>query len=130
MVKCRGGICLLWIPKESTCYHQIDFAPDKVVAASQDGRIICIDTSGRLFAAGTLTDVYITCFDTDGVGIYGGCDDGSVRVWVFESGLAREVHRYLRAHTGPVSAIKIDKISHVLITCGIDGTIRIWNTYH
>lgn len=91
--------------------------------------MLCIDSSGRLYAAISHLDITITCIASDGVCIFAGCDDGSIRVYILESGKVREIHRYMNAHISQITCIKVDVIHHILVTSGHDGMIKVWNVY-
>lgn len=106
-------------------YDQQDFSLEKLFCSYGDGSVVCLDITGRLFAAGSF-EVVLLCLDSDGYMIYGGCDDGSIRVWILEGGHVREIHRYLRAHDTKVTAICVDKQRQFLASGASDGTLKIW----
>lgn len=121
----RAVTCLAWLPQQSCnfYYGYRGFSAEKLVCGTADGKLLCLDSSGRLFAAANVGDpnVSLSALTSDGRVIYGGCTDGSIRMWVVESGGGmREIHRVpgvaavggvdsgqVCAHAGAVSALSL-----------------------
>ena len=127
----QGGVmvsCVKWFPHSiSRLFHnQGNFNSIKLICSSIDGSIACIDVTGRVFA-GARIDCGINAIETDGRVIYGGLDDGSIRIWAMDSGRLREVFRFPKAHMEAVTSIKIDYNRAILVSGASDGTIRLWN---
>ena len=115
-----------WIPNiNESYYNHTDYKKDKLICCSSDKRILCIDSLGKLFAA-MILDVTILCIDCDGLTIYGGCDDGSIRVWILDNGIVKEIYRYIDAHEHSVTAIHVNIHSNLLISGGYYGTLRLF----
>jgi WD40 repeat protein len=121
-------ICVKLFPHAiSQVFHnQGNFNSIKLICSSIDGSIACIDVTGRVFA-GARIDCGINAIETDGRVIYGGLDDGSIRIWAMDSGRLREVFRFPKAHMEAVTSIKIDYNRAILVSGASDGTIRLWN---
>jgi len=109
----------------ATGVFQRGFSPIKVVCASMDGYIQCIDIHGRLFAA-TQVNTGVRSIHCDGYTIFGGCDDGSVRVWMMEGSSIKEQLRYPGAHIY-VNAISFSKSDALLFTGGSEGNLKVWS---
>jgi WD40 repeat protein len=127
----HGGMmvsCVKWFPHAiSQVFHnQGNFNSIKLICSSIDGSIACIDVTGRVFA-GARFEYGINALETDGRAIYGGLEDGSLRVWAMESGRLREVFRLPKAHSEVISSLKIDYNRGILVSGASDGTIRLWN---
>ena len=103
------------------------FRDEKLLCGSSDGTLACVDCTGRLFAA-TKVDcaVRAICTSYDGRAAFGGCEDGSIRVWSItdHGGALREIFRYPRAHDGVCTSLAMDK--NVLVSGGDDGAVRVW----
>ena len=139
----RAISCLKWLPRtgpasgslNSSSSHSKDerssgrrgFKDEKLLCGSTDGTLACVDCTGRLFAA-TKVDCSIRtlCISQDGRAAFGGCEDGSIRVWAItdHGGALREIFRYPRAHDGVCASLAIHK--NLLVSGGDDGAIRIW----
>ena len=116
----------------------------KLIAGTADGRILCIDLEGKLFAA-VQVESSVLCLDTDGKIIAGGCADGSVRVWMMQNAKLQELCKFPKAHSGAVTAISIgtpveqaedqphrtaniraSNYSEILVSGSDDCSIRVW----
>lgn len=118
---------LCWIPQTiENYYHRQEYALEKLICTTLDRKMVCLDSYGKLFAAVSL-DVTVLCLACDGLIVYTGCDDGSLRCYIMESGCFREVYRHLEAHSTAVTAIHVDKVHQVLTSGGDDGDIRVWS---
>ncbi|XP_074296693.1 uncharacterized protein LOC141627155 [Silene latifolia] len=58
-------------------------------------------------------------------GIFSGSMDGEIRLWDLSS--RRTVSRFL-GHQGPVKGITVSTDGRILVSCGLDSTVRLWNT--
>ena len=125
-------------------YENSSFASQKLIVATNDGRLLCIDIEGKLFAA-TQLDCPVLCVDTDGKIFVGGCADGSVRVWIIKDGKLQELSKIAKAHSGAVTAIalgsKVEAVdehqrssasahraspSEIRVAGSDDCSIRVW----
>ena len=131
-----------WLPPNNA-YEARGFSSQKLIAGTGDGKLLCIDLEGNQFASIQLESPLL-CLDTDGKIVVGGCADGSVRVWMMQTGKISETQRFTKAHTGAVTAIAIgtkvengDEIrshaassahqaSEMLVTGSDDCSIRVW----
>jgi hypothetical protein len=95
----------------------------RLLVATQDGKLLCLDCFGTLLAA-LQVDTTVLCLDVLYRGaieaiVAGGCVDGSVRVWALQTvgvggaGKLRETVRYPKAHNGAVTAIAAASVSSV-----------------
>ncbi len=75
----------------------------------------------RCFAA---HDDAITCMACDGNFFFTGCDDGSIRVW---EGTTMSLMSTLKQHIGSIRSILVVGSHGFLVSCGIDGFIRVWD---
>lgn len=117
----RAIKCMKWLPMgvESSakvdCYSSFykgigGFEEEKLIYGTEDGKLICIDKKGKMFAATNVessdgSSTAVCCIDSDGRLLYGGCADGSIRCWVMASGMMAELCRHSNAHRGPVLCI-------------------------
>lgn len=117
----RAIKCMKWLPigVESSakvdCYSSFykgigGFEEEKLIYGTEDGKLICIDKKGKMFAATNVessdgSSTAVCCVDSDGRLLYGGCADGSIRCWVMASGMMAELCRHSNAHRGPVLCI-------------------------
>lgn len=106
-----------WLPNHSDFYTSHGFTNQKLLVCTEDGKLLCLDTTGKLFAALQL-ETSINCLDTDGKLIVGGCGDGSVRAWMMQQGKFKEIQRILKAHNGAVTAIALGENVESLSTVG------------
>lgn len=90
-------------------YHHPSFAHQKLLIGTEDGRFLCLDCQGKLYAGGKL-ESGILSLDTDGRLVVAGCQDGSIRVWIMTNGEIQMIHTYLKAHTGGVTAIALGRM--------------------
>ena len=126
IVSLRHVTCVRWIPYTSdSVYDHREFSTDKLLCCNNDGRLLCIDVQGRLYAAASL-NITVLCLDSDGSSIFGGCNDGTIRVWILDSGVVKEIYRQVQAHDSQVTAIKVHREANIVVSAGSDGTIRIW----
>lgn len=140
---CRPITCMKWLP-ENNMYESTDFTSQKLIIGTADGRLLCVDVEGKLFAA-TQLDSPALCVDTDGKIFVGGCTDGSVRVWVMKIGKLHELCRFAKIHSGAVTAIalgsKVEIVdehqrsasnshrpthSEIMVSGSEDCSIRVW----
>ncbi|XP_074280839.1 uncharacterized protein LOC141605829 [Silene latifolia] len=56
--------------------------------------------------------------------IFSGSMDGEIRLWDLSS--RRTVSRFL-GHQGPVKGITVSTDGRILVSCGLDSTVRLWN---
>jgi WD40 repeat protein len=141
----RSVSCLSWLPTLN--YYGIvrGFLLEKIVCGTLDSKLLCLDARGMLFAA-TLIDSNVMSLDSDGRSIFGGCEDGSIRVWIMESSIIVEVFRCNKAHnTGTISSLvlvsskswnensinsnsnksKNQKSDAIISGCN-NGSVRVW----
>jgi WD40 repeat protein len=110
---------------------QIGFSNDRLVCSTGDGLVLCLDSTGRLFAAtrvqssagGAAVGVHSLCIDSSGL-VYGGCEDKCVRVWCMEKGFLKEVSES-RVHESEVTAVAISGDGNILVTGGDDGSVSV-----
>ena len=119
----RAIKCVKWLNGSSSnsgggSYYQGvgSFSDDKLICASADGMLLCLDRAGKLFAATQLESgststtgaiVAVYCVESDSRLIYGGCTDGTIRCWLMQSGAMIEVYRQTAAHSGPVLSLSL-----------------------
>lgn len=101
--------------------------------------VTSVDSSGRVVSAIRLTSISresarpsavgVRCIDLDGELIFGGCDDGSLRVWKAhddQPGTLVEMCVQVVAHPQGVGAICVNSEDGTLISGGDEGRIRVW----
>lgn len=66
----------------------------------------------------------VCCLQSEGRNIYGGLEDGSLRVWMVGGGKIREFFKFPAAHESPVRCLSMDE-DH-LVSGAADGTLRLW----
>lgn len=64
-----------------------------------------------------------SCFSTDDAYIFSGSEDGLICVWDLVD--TKIVHR-AKGHAGPVTGLSYHPKEEILLSCGIDGTVRMW----
>ncbi len=150
----RPITAMKWIPLSGHHYEDVahtlkqsGFTDKKLIVATADGKLLCLDAEGKLFSACQL-EVALLCIDTDGRVVVGGGADGSVRVWQLQGGKMRELIKIPKAHSGAVTAIAIaepeipspevsggahnhhnqnvGRLSEMLVTGSDDCSIRVW----
>ena len=110
--------CLKWLNNStSTSFYNgtNGFADEKLLCGTDDGMLLCLDRTGKIFASLQLEIVSTTAtsrvsvrsIETDGRLIFGGCSDGSIRCWLMHSNAMVEVYRQTAAHTGAVTALSL-----------------------
>ncbi|KAL9243794.1 hypothetical protein vseg_017640 [Gypsophila vaccaria] len=57
-------------------------------------------------------------------GLFSGCMDGDIRLWDIAS--RRTVSRFL-GHQGAVKGLTVSTDGRILVSCGLDCTVRLWN---
>jgi WD40 repeat protein len=106
------------------------------LVATQDAKLLCTDISGTLVAA-LQCDSAVLCLGSvqgDGALVLGGCADGSVRLWSLTAagGKLREVQRWSKAHSGPVTALALagvpqsDLPCEMMVTGSEDCSVKVW----
>jgi WD40 repeat protein len=139
-----------WIPSSNISINsQIGFSADKLVCGTGDGLLVCLDVTGKLFAATKVqpspdanpvpfksnannataanTVIGVNCLSIDKRGnVYGGCDDKTIRVWCMEKGYLKELYILNNVHNGAVTATSLNKDNTIIVSGGDDGTINTW----
>jgi WD40 repeat protein len=144
---CRPLTSIRWIPSSNTAINsQIGFTADKLVCGTGDGLLVCLDVTGKLFAATkvqpspeanstpfkstsntTTVVIGVNCLSIDNRGnVYGGCDDRTIRVWCMEKGYLKELYILNNVHNGAVTATSLNKDNTIIVSGGDDGTINTW----
>ena len=101
------------------------FRPLKLVASGSGGALVCLDSGGRVYAEGQVAGgVGVSCVQSEGRNIYGGLDDGSLRVWMLVGRAIREFFKFPAAHEAPLRCLAMDE-DH-LVSGAADGTLRLW----
>jgi WD40 repeat protein len=95
----------------------------------------------------------ILSLDTDGRMIVGGCQDGSIRIWMMNNGTMVQIHFFNKAHTGGVTAITLGRmiedhslntvsqqpsspaanlaaLAEIMISGSDDCSIRVWRIWY
>ena len=122
----RPVMSVAWLPMNfADAAAATGFSDKRLLCCCKDGTVTCIDSNNRLFAAVQL-DSYVRSIDAGKYFVYGGCGDGSLRVWIMESGSFREVAAHTAAHTGGINALVLGKSDTVVVTGGEDGSVRGW----
>jgi factor associated with neutral sphingomyelinase activation len=119
--------CIKWLPYESgkIFYSQGTFSDHKLVCASTDGTLLCVDSEGRLFAGTKVVDAKVLALECDGRTVFGGLSDSSLRGWIMANGKFSEIYHFPRAHeTSPVTSLAMDQ--DIIITGADNGSIRVW----
>jgi WD40 repeat protein len=140
---------LRWIPSSNISINsQIGFTADKLVCGTGDGLLVCLDVTGKLFAAtkvqpspdatnsipfksnssvATNAVIGVNCLSIDKRGnVYGGCEDKTIRVWCMEKGYLKELYIQNNVHNGGVTSTSLNKDHTILVSGGDDGTINTW----
>ncbi|XP_064383453.1 WD repeat-containing protein 5B-like [Halichondria panicea] len=107
------------------------FSPDGMyilVSTDKDRLIIYSWESGKQIANfyGAMNDEYSQprhCWDPSGRYIYGTSQDKSIVVWEIKS---QSIVTRLIGHTGVVRDVQFCSELNILISCGFDGSIRMW----
>lgn len=135
-----------WIPASNISINsQIGFTADKLVCGTGDGLLVCLDVTGKLFAATKVqpspdanstpfksssssnTVIAVNCLSIDKRGnVYGGCDDKTIRVWCMEKGYLKELYIQNNVHNGGVTTTSLNVDQTLLVSGGEDGTINTW----
>ena len=110
---------------------QIGFSDERLVCATGDGLVVCLDATGRLFAATRVQNAATTvscgvnslCVDRSGL-VYGACADKCVRVWCMEKGFLKEVTD-ITVHDSEVTAVVLADDENTLVTGGEDGSVSV-----
>jgi len=79
------------------------------------------DTTVRVIAN---AKTYCITFSHDGLLLFAGCDDHTVRAWDVVSGHLQSVYK---GHAAPVTAVALAPSGKILASSSWDRTIRIWN---
>ena len=119
--------CIKWLPYESgkIFYSQGTFSDHKLVCASTDGTLLCVDSEGRLFAGTKVTDSAVLALESDGRTIFGGLSDSSLRGWIMSNGKFSEIYHFPRAHElSPITSLAMDQ--DTIVTGADNGSIRVW----
>lgn len=128
---CRPVTSVKWIPTSRGVQSQIGFSDERLVCATGDGLVLCLDVTGRLFAAtrvqndtsGAACGVLSLCIDKSGL-VYGACEDKCVRVWCMEKGFLKEMADST-AHDSEVTALALAGDDDILVTGGDDGSVGV-----
>jgi factor associated with neutral sphingomyelinase activation len=126
-----------WLPSNSGAAGGLrsdGFADEKFVCGTADGLVVCLDITGRLFAAtrvegvvgGSVVGVKSLRIDCRGL-VWSGCDDDSVRVWNMEKGYLKELLVQRQVHDEEVTAIAISSDGSMLTTGGGGGEVKVWS---
>ncbi len=119
--------CIKWLPYESgkIFYSQGTFSDHKLVCASTDGTLLCVDSEGRLFAGTKVIDSKVLALESDGRTIFGGLADSSLRGWIMSNGKFSEIYHFPRAHeVSPITSLAMDQ--DTIVTGADNGSIRVW----
>jgi WD40 repeat protein len=126
--------CLKWLPRRSLGSSIASkqgksgtVREERLLCASTDGSLAVVDCNGRLVAAiKSEWSIRSLATNDDGRTAFGGCEDGSIRVWSIDarSGALREIFRYPRAHEGACTSVAMH--GSLLASGGEDGAIRVW----
>lgn len=148
--------------------QSVGFDRDKFICSTIDGHLVCMDAQGKLvlmsnmcvgiqsLAVESRSELHgqgqqegSGCVSQECVYIYGGCSDGSLRVWVIEGGAFVEKYRVEHAlrvrpsrdggmgmldydppvpgKTAVISCMCLCSACDLLITGGDTGAIRFWH---
>lgn len=133
----RPVTALIWIRDRALALaSSTPSAPPRLLVATQDAKLLCTDISGTLVAA-LQCDSVVLCLGSvqgDGALVLGGCADGSVRLWSLTAagGKLREVQRWSKAHSGPVTALALagvpqsDLPCEMMVTGSEDCSVKVW----
>ncbi|EFA76401.1 BEACH domain-containing protein [Heterostelium album PN500] len=107
----------------------VKFTPDglRIIASSTDGSIKMIGIEGSEIFNGSIDD-QINCFDTDGISMVVGCENG-LRLWSLSSG--NEIKDLSSVNSDSVQSINVSFNSNgkvTLLTGAGSGTIHLWET--
>jgi WD40 repeat protein len=104
-----------WLPTDS--YPIQGFSSNKLIVATEDGNLLCLDTNGKLFAAlkgdsssAASSSSSILSMDCDSRMIICGYQDGSIRVFIIVAGAFQLITNYSKAHGGGVTSICIGRL--------------------
>lgn len=123
-----------WLPSNGGLRRD-GFADEKFVCGTADGLVVCLDITGRLFAAtrvegaksgGGAVGVKTLSIDCRGL-VWSGCDDDSVRVWNLEKGYLKELLVQRQVHDEEVTALAVSSDGSLLATGGGGGEAKIWS---
>mmetsp|Transcript_12243 Transcript_12243/g.12632 ORF Transcript_12243/g.12632 Transcript_12243/m.12632 type:complete len:331 (+) Transcript_12243:862-1854(+) len=133
-----------WIPSTNTLLNsQIGFTTNKLICSSGDGLLVCLDSTGKLFAAtkiqpssdansrstfnqpvNSMISVNTLLIDQRGI-IYCGCDDSTIRILFIEKGYLKELYVQYDLHHG-VTTMTLNYEETMLVSSGEDGGINVW----
>ncbi|HTI49315.1 MAG TPA: hypothetical protein VL475_00135, partial [Planctomycetaceae bacterium] len=83
------------------------------------------DGKERLQLRGPSSSVSDIAFSADGISMATARGNGEIQLWDSELGERKHV---LRAHTGPAIRCRFAGAGHRLVSVGLDGAFRLWNT--
>jgi WD40 repeat protein len=136
----RSVTALLWVHNLFATPATSTLLPKMLVVCTQDGKMLCIDAEGAVLASIQL-DTAVLCLGSvqgDGRALLGGGLDGSVRLWsIVSDGTGksiRELQRWNKAHSGPVSALAVAGVSgdvkkspcEMMVTGSEDCSVKVW----
>ena len=132
----RPVTAVQWLPANESGVSGDGFADEKFICSTSDGLIVCLDITGRLYAAtrvegvktGSTASVGVKalCVDNRGL-VWSGCDDDSVRVWNLQKGFLKELLMHSHVHDEEVTALSLSSDGSLLVTGGGSGDVRVWS---
>ena len=120
------------IDNAATRWATVHFSPDGKLLATTTAEtnggqeILLWDVSARREVGrlgGHPGSIACVRFAPDGKTLYAGCPNGNLQVW----NLSDQSATIFKAHRGYVNAIAFSQDNSKFVTCGGDGTVRIWD---